>query len=110
MFMVEAAGHTIGCMGLRARDGQADVYNVILGKAEHGRRGAMAGALRVMCSFAREALGLPIVARVLKANPALAWYRKRGFDVVAEEASHVLMALSDQRFQPVAVSRKELES
>jgi RimJ/RimL family protein N-acetyltransferase len=110
MFMVLDGDRTVGCMGVRARDGQADVYNVILGRAEHGRRGLMAGAFRLMCSFAHERLGVPIVARVIKANPALAWYLKRGFDVVGEEDSHVLIRLSDERFEPVAVSRKELRS
>jgi ribosomal protein S18 acetylase RimI-like enzyme len=110
MFMVLEGDRSIGCMGFRARDGQADVYNVILGQADDGGRGLMSGAFRLMCSFARQELGVPVVARVLKTNPALAWYRKRGFDVVGEEDTHVLIRLSEQRFEPVAVSRKELES
>jgi ribosomal protein S18 acetylase RimI-like enzyme len=108
MFMVLEGARSIGCMGVRARDGQADLYNVILGRPERGRRGLMAGGLRLLCSFARERLGLAIVARVIKQNPALAWYRKRGFAVVGEEDPYVLIALS-QELQPVAVSRKELE-
>ncbi|HXU83037.1 MAG TPA: GNAT family N-acetyltransferase [Polyangia bacterium] len=109
MFMVLDQDRSIGCMGFRARDGQADVYNVILGRAEHGGRGVMSGAFRMMCSFARERLGVPVVARVLKTNPALGWYRKRGFDVVGDQDEHVMIALGE-RFEPVAVSRKEWTS
>jgi RimJ/RimL family protein N-acetyltransferase len=110
MFMVLEGDRSIGCMGFRARDGEADVYNVILGNSADGGRGLMTGAFRLMCSFAREELGVPVVAQVLKTNPALAWYCKRGFDVVGEEDTHVLIRLSEERFEPTAVSRKELKS
>jgi RimJ/RimL family protein N-acetyltransferase len=95
MFMVLDGGQAIGCMGFRLRDGEADVYNVILGRPEHGGRGVMAKAMTLMCSFARERLGCAVVARVLKINPALGWYAKRGFDIVREEGAHYFIRLED---------------
>jgi hypothetical protein len=107
MFMVQEASETIGCMGFRAREGQADVYNVILGRPQHGGRGLMAGALAIMCSYARRRVDGPVVARVLKSNPATRWYRQRGFEVVSEEDSHYLIKLADG-VALIPVAEKEL--
>lgn len=107
MFMVVDGAETVGCMGFRARDGQADVYNVILGRPSHGGRGVMAKGLQLMCSFARTCVKGDVVARVLKTNPATGWYTKRGFDVVSEQDNHYLIKLADERFTPVAIARKE---
>src|SRR4051794_21245168 len=84
MFMVLERGETVGCMGVRLREGQADVYNVILGRPQHRGRGVMAKGLALMCSFARQRVDRTVVARVLKLNPAMGWYRKRGFAIEAE--------------------------
>src|SRR5215468_6204267 len=46
MFVVEAGGAAIGCMGFRVLDSESDVYNVIRGAAG-GPPGAMSGALRL---------------------------------------------------------------
>jgi RimJ/RimL family protein N-acetyltransferase len=108
MFVVLVGDEPVGCMGFRLRDGQADVYNVILGRPEHGGRGVMAEGQRLMCSYARSRLGAEIVARVLKENPAMGWYRKRGFDVISEQDTHYVIRLADERFAPVTVTRKEI--
>jgi hypothetical protein len=99
MFMVETAGERIGCMGFRMLEGAADVYNVIRG--EEGPSGHMSTAFRVLCSFARATFSSPVLARVLKTNPAVAWYRKNVFDIAAEEEMHYLMRLDEARFEPV---------
>jgi ribosomal protein S18 acetylase RimI-like enzyme len=109
MFMVLDRGQAVGCMAFRLRDGQADVYNVILGHLDRGGRGVMAKGMALMCSFARQQLACPIVARVLKVNPAMGWYRKRGFAVEAEEDAHYFIRLGDG-FAPVPVLRKEIEA
>jgi RimJ/RimL family protein N-acetyltransferase len=109
MFMVLHRGEVAGCMGFRLRDGQADVYNVILGRPELGGRGVMSQGIALMCSFALQRLGCPVVARVLKVNPALNWYGKRGFVVEADEDAHCFIRLADS-FAPVAVVRKEIDS
>ena len=109
MFVVLANTNPVGCMGFRLRGGQADIYNVILGRSEHGGQGVMAQALSLMCGFAQTLLQCEIVARVLKSNPAFAWYRKRGFNVVSEEDTHYLVKLADDRLAPVAVVRQEIK-
>jgi RimJ/RimL family protein N-acetyltransferase len=109
MFVVLVGDEPIGCMGFRLREGQADVYNVILGRSENGGRGVMARALQLMCSYARARLRCEIVARVLKSNPAMSWYLKRGFNVVSEEDTHYLVKLAADRFVPVAVTQEEIK-
>lgn len=101
----------LGCMGFRRdQGGEADVYNVILGRPEFKGRGVMAAAFRLMCSFARQRLGAPVVARVLTSNPAIGWYLKQGFEVVAQEDRHYFIRLSETRFLPVApISQLSLE-
>ncbi len=103
MFLILVGSEPIGCMGFRLRDDQIDVYNVILGRPEYGGQGVMSQAFRIMCSFAQTRLRREIVARVLKKNPALEWYRKHGFDVISEEDTHYLIKLDENRFSPVAV-------
>jgi RimJ/RimL family protein N-acetyltransferase len=107
MFLVLDGGDCVGCMGFRARDGQVDVYNVILGKPQHGGRGVMARALRLLCSYARQTLPGDIVARVLEGNPAADWYRMRGFELLSQQDSYRVLRLGHQ-FVPVAVERSEL--
>jgi glucose/arabinose dehydrogenase len=108
MFMVLDRGQAAGCMGFRLRDGQADVYNVILGDSRHGGRGVMAKGMALMCSFARERLHCPVVARVLKVNPAMGWYQKRGFAIEGEEDAHYFIRLAEG-FAPVPLVRKEIQ-
>jgi RimJ/RimL family protein N-acetyltransferase len=110
MFVVRAVDESVGCMGFRSRDGQADIYNVILGRSEYGSRGVMARALQLMCSYARARLRCEIVARVLKGNPAITWYKKRGFDVVSEEDTHYFIKLADERFTALAFAQQEIKS
>jgi RimJ/RimL family protein N-acetyltransferase len=109
MFMVLDRGQAVGCMAFRLRDEQADVYNVILGSPQHGGRGVMAKAMALMCSFARERLNRPVVARVLKVNPAMGWYQRRGFAIEAEEDVHYFIRLAEG-FSPVPVARKEIDA
>jgi RimJ/RimL family protein N-acetyltransferase len=113
MFMVQLAGQArpVGCMGVRRQDGQADVYNVILGDARQQGRGVMAAAFRLMCSFARDKLGPEVGAQVLTSNPALGWYLKQGFEVArtagsAGDAFHVIR-LSETGFSPVEAVEEE---
>jgi RimJ/RimL family protein N-acetyltransferase len=104
MFVVEAAGRDVGCMGFRVLDTGADVYNVIRGAAG-GPPGAMSGALRLLCSFALASFPVPVEARVLKSNPAVPWYERNGFRVAAEEDTHYLVRLDESAFVPLACSR-----
>jgi hypothetical protein len=79
MFIVDFDGESIGCMGIRLKGDQWDVYNVILGKTEFGGYGLMGRSYQVMLRFAKSQSELPISLQVLKNNPAVWWYEKNGF-------------------------------
>ena len=100
MFVVEADGQPVGCMGYRLIDGRGDVYNVILGIPEAGGRGMMSLALRLMLTQARERVST-IGLKVLKTNPAIAFYRRAGFDVASDRGDHLELTLNWARFQPI---------
>lgn len=106
MFVVEAEGRVIGCLGFRLLEGEAgdhaDVYNVILGDATMGRRGWMRRALRLLCSFILARFTREIGVKVLSANSAVEWYQKTGFRLVADHENHVDLRLDLTHFQPCA--------
>ena len=90
MGVVVANGERVGCIGYRCKDGVIDVYNVILAGADNRGQGIMTTALDLMCADARQRYpGLRIQVSVLKDNPALAWYYRRGFTLHREHAEHV---------------------
>jgi RimJ/RimL family protein N-acetyltransferase len=91
MFMVDVSGRPVGCMGYRRRGEAIDVYNVICGRREYRRGGIMSRALQAMLRSAEDAYHLPITARVLRSNPAAAFYAVNGFVVAEEEEDRVLM-------------------
>jgi RimJ/RimL family protein N-acetyltransferase len=93
MFIVRAEGCSIGCMGIRVLEDTWDVYNVILGEQRFSGRGYMGQALQTMCSWAAELRPIRISARVLKDNPAINWYCRNGFKVVATHDDHVEIEL-----------------
>lgn len=104
MFIVMAA-EPIGCMGFRFSDQVWDVYNVILGRPEFGRKGHMSHALQMMCSFARQLALIPITAKVLKDNPAVSWYKRNAFRVVAIQFDHVEIEIDLSVFTACAVTK-----
>lgn len=91
MFIVDVSGQPVGCMGYRRLDAVIDVYNVICGRREYRRRGLMSRALRAMLGSAEKAYRLPVTARVLRSNPAAAFYTSNGFIVAEEEGDQFLM-------------------
>ena len=92
MFIVEANGKAIGCMGIRLLGEVWDIYNVILSLPEYGRRGIMGKAFQAMLTYAKSVKNCPITLMVLKTNPAVAWYAKNGFMVKAEQPDHFSLA------------------
>jgi ribosomal protein S18 acetylase RimI-like enzyme len=102
MFVVECDGLAVGCMGFRLQEGEVDVYNVIRGREDAGAPGAMGRAMGLMCSYICARHPAPVRARVVRGNPALAWYRRQGFRVEAEREDHTLVVLDRERFSPVA--------
>lgn len=103
MFIVELAGRPVGCMGFRLIGGEVDVYNVILADPSAGGKGTMSKALRIMLSFARK-LTSKVGLKVLKGNPAVRYYERNGFHVLAERGDHLEMALDWNRFEPLELS------
>lgn len=91
MFVVDLNDKAIGCMGIRLLDEEWDIYNVILGVAECGKKGYMGKAFHVMLNYAQTVNKCPIILKVLKANPAVAWYIKNGFVVTAEHIDYYSM-------------------
>lgn len=79
MFVVDAMGEAIGCMGFRLMHSAADVYNVILGNPSMGGQGWMRNAMRLMCSYVVAEFTREIKVKVMRSNQALGWYRKIGF-------------------------------
>lgn len=88
MFIVDLNGKAIGCMGIRMFDEVWDIYNVILGLPDYGKKGYMGQALQAMLTYAQSVSQSPITLQVLKANPAVEWYKKNGFVAIAEQADH----------------------
>jgi ribosomal protein S18 acetylase RimI-like enzyme len=88
MFVVEWQGQPIGCMGIRLLEAQWDIYNVILGDPAHGKQGHMGRSFAAMLAMALQVYAAPITLKVLKHNPAVAWYLKNGFTIAFEASDH----------------------
>jgi RimJ/RimL family protein N-acetyltransferase len=97
MWIVQADGLEIGCMGIRKIDDAWDVYNVILGSAKYSRSGLMSHALQSMLAFARQRAPLPITLKVLKKNPAVTWYQKNGFVIALEAEDYFFLSFQFQQ-------------
>jgi RimJ/RimL family protein N-acetyltransferase len=92
MFIVRVDETAIGCMGIRLLADSWDVYNVILGLAEHGGKGLMSKAFQTMLRFATSRCPKPITVRVLKRNPAVGWYKNNGFVITPEKPDHFYLS------------------
>ena len=91
MLMVEYRQQLFGCMGIRWKESHWDVYNVILGLQEYGKRGFMGAAFAAMLNLAGSIKPAPIGLQVLKNNPAVQWYQKQGFEVMEIHDSFFFM-------------------
>lgn len=91
MFVVCANEKAVGCMGIRLLESSWDVYNVILGEGEHGKRGIMGAAFQQMLAFAQTLKPSPITLKVLQKNPAVGWYQKQGFSITSESDDYCEM-------------------
>lgn len=91
IFVVDINSIAIGCIGIRLLDGMWDVYNVILGLSDYGKKGYMSQALQTTLAYAKSVKNYPIKLQVLKANPAVSWYKKNGFLITTDNADHYSM-------------------
>ena len=84
MFVVIYDNERVGCLGFRRHEDRVDFYNVILDEGS-ARKGYMSRALDLLCDEATLRYPeVPIMASVLRANPDLPWYFRRGFIVTSE--------------------------
>jgi ribosomal protein S18 acetylase RimI-like enzyme len=101
MLMVEYEHRLFGCMGIRWQDNHWDIYNVILGVHEFGRRGLMGRAFATMLDFAGSLKTAPITLQVLKHNPAVEWYQKHGFEITEKYESFFSMIFQPQQTRKI---------
>lgn len=92
MFVAEADDLRAGCLGYRLSGATADVYNVIAAPEARGR-GLMKKAMALLCGHLRQRGASRIEAKVVRGNPALAWYEACGFSPEADMREYVLVAL-----------------
>ena len=85
LFMVMAAEQPIGCIGIRFRNNEWDLYNVIRGVRSSRSAGFMAAGLASLIAFARRIRPVAVRADVIAGNPALTWYLRNGFVVERED-------------------------
>ena len=98
IFMVLYNSVKIGCLGYREMNGLIDIYNVILGKNEFGKKGLMGSALRILCSYLYDNIKGDITTRVLYENPAKSWYIKNGFIKIKRAEDYLLLKLDINNF------------
>ena len=91
MFMTEFECQPFGCMGIRWQDKNWDIYNIILGKQNFGKQGLMGKSFQTMLSYAYSLKSTSITLKVLKTNPAAAWYQKQGFRITEDNEDYVSM-------------------
>jgi hypothetical protein len=108
IFMVVHNGIKIGCMGFRLTGGRIDIYNVILGQEEFGKKGLMSIALKLMCSYLIDSFDKEIGLKVLKKNLARRWYGKNGFSEEYGEDEYIYMKLDINKFSHMKYNFKNI--
>lgn len=92
MFMVMDNEKRIGCIGARLYNDDVDIYNVILGDKQYQGHHIMKNALWAISSLCKFIYpGKRQIVRVLSNNPAIQWYQKIGFHIIATHDDHVVM-------------------
>ena len=114
MFVVEQsvgdASEPIGCMGFRRLydEGCVDAYNIIRSRKIEPADFTMADCFRTMLKYAAiKYPDLPIRCKVLKNNPAVAWYERNGFSVIDMAADYNLMELDKNALDNVKIEVSE---
>ncbi len=98
IFMVLYKDVKIGCIGFREINGIIDIYNVILGKNEFGRKGLMSKALATICSYIFNNFKGDITTKVLYSNQVKSWYKKNGFRKISRIEDYLLLKLDINNF------------
>lgn len=71
----------VGVAGVRllADEDVLDAYNIMRGSKTANNRVNMGACFRLLCDTAAREYRRPVGCKVLKTNPALAWYKRLGF-------------------------------
>jgi hypothetical protein len=114
MFIVEQAigddWESIGCMGFRLLEdeGCVDAYNIIRSRKIEPASFTMADCFRTMLKYAASKYPeRPIRCKVLRQNPAVAWYEKNGFSIVRSPPEYHVMELDKKRLDSVLIEVNE---
>ncbi len=85
MLIILNKNKKMGCLGFRRLDDRVDLYNLIIGQQKNNGNGYMTNALDLVCEEIKKRYqDMPIMVSVLRQNPALQWYFRRGFAVTME--------------------------
>jgi ribosomal protein S18 acetylase RimI-like enzyme len=87
--VVECDGEPVGCLAVRRLADEVRLDRIFLLRSCQGR-GIGSRLIRDVLAEA-DAAGLPVRLQVMKANPAQRLYRRLGFRVTGESATHVRM-------------------
>ena len=109
IFILKFIETNIGCIGFRLLDDVIDIYNVIIGDKNFLSKGFMSIALQTLCSFIKDCYPNEITVRVLRNNPAIAWYEKNYFKTCYVKEDHIGMKLDTERFRYIKYKILECE-
>ncbi|HUD98114.1 MAG TPA: GNAT family N-acetyltransferase [Bryobacteraceae bacterium] len=103
MFMVHWQTRAVGCLGFRILTEEVDIYNVILADQTLRNQGIMSGALQLLVAYGSTLSRLPVSVRVLRSNPAVAWYRRNHFLDIAATDTYYKLQLDRVAFPAVRI-------
>ncbi len=108
MFIVEQLvdddWEKIGCMGFRKieEEGCIDGYNIIRAHKYERATFSMSEAFLGMLAYAEDLhTPLPIMVKVLSANPAVEWYEKNHFKILRKVKDYFLMELDKEAIKQI---------
>ena len=81
------------------------MYNVILGNQRFAGKGLMSRAMDEILQQFLSKRDAPVRLEVLIENPAVAWYQKRGFEIIASTENAHIMQLTTANGQGSAKER-----
>lgn len=101
IFIISYKGNKIGCIAFRNLEDYIDIYNVILGEKQYGKKGLMGDALKILCNYLADKYNKEISLKVLSENPAKFWYEKNGFEPIYEQDDFIFMKLDKNKLEKI---------
>ena len=92
MYIVEADGISVGCIGYRIIYGVIDIYNFMLGNQEYRGKKVISAAAKDLWKHLRSIYDLDIMAIVLSENTkTIDWYLKNNWCITKEFEDHKIL-------------------